>query len=129
MSKCYLYLRTSSDDRGVKLGIDVQRQGCLEFISRSGMELAREFVDDGYTVSILMDLRTAGAELVKAVAENGVKAVVVWNGELIGRIQPIFWQFIGLCRAKSTAPDEPVPQSSDENGNGPANLVDKTLQF
>jgi hypothetical protein len=32
MSKCYLYLRTSSDDRGVKLGIDVQRQGCMEFI-------------------------------------------------------------------------------------------------
>jgi|ERR1051326_1660556 hypothetical protein len=76
------------------------------------MELAQESVDDGYTVSILMDLCTAGAELVEAVAENRVKAVVVWNGERIGKDQPIFWQFIGLCHAKSTAPDEPVPQSS-----------------
>jgi len=49
MSKCYLYLRTSSDDRGVKLGIDVQRQGCMEYITRSGMKLAREFSDDGIT--------------------------------------------------------------------------------
>ena len=65
MSKCYLYLRTSSDDRGVKLGIDVQRPGCMEYIVRSGMELAREFADDGFTGTILMDMRPAGAELVK----------------------------------------------------------------
>jgi site-specific DNA recombinase len=65
-----------------------------------GFEILREYVDDGISGAIPIDERPAGAELVKAIAANGVAAVLVWNGERIGREQPIFWQFIGLCRAK-----------------------------
>jgi site-specific DNA recombinase len=99
MTKTYLYLRTSADDRD-KAGIPVQRDGCLEFASRAALEIMREFVDDGISGTVLMDARPSGAQLVRAIADNGVKAVLVWNGERIGREQPVFWQFIGLCRAK-----------------------------
>jgi site-specific DNA recombinase len=99
MTNCYLYLRTSADDRD-KAGIPVQREGCTAFASRLGMEIVREFVDDGISGVIPMDERPNGKELVAAVAANGVNAVLVWNGERIGREQPVFWQFIGLCRAK-----------------------------
>jgi len=78
----------------------VQRDGVGVFAARAGFEIAREFVDDGISGTIEMDRRPAGAELVRAVADNGVTAVLCWNGERIGREQPVFWQFIGLCRAK-----------------------------
>lgn len=97
--KTYLYLRTSADDRD-KAGIPVQRDGCLTFAARAAMDIVREFVDDGISGTIPMDARPSGAQLVRAIADNGVKAVLVWNGERIGREQPIFWQFIGLCRGK-----------------------------
>jgi site-specific DNA recombinase len=99
MTQCYLYLRTSADDRD-KAGIPVQRDGSLAYAVRSGLEIVREFVDDGISGTMPMDERPSGAELVKAIADNGVSAVLVWNGERIGREQPVFWQFIGLCRAK-----------------------------
>lgn len=99
MTKAYLYLRTSADDRE-KAGIPVQRDGCLEFAARTDLEIVREFVDDGISGTVPMDARPSGAQLVRAIADNGVKAVLVWNGERIGREQPIFWQFIGLCRGK-----------------------------
>jgi DNA invertase Pin-like site-specific DNA recombinase len=97
--KCYTYLRTSADDRD-KAGIPVQREGCAVFAARTGMESVREFADDGISGTIPMDERPSGKEMVAAIAANGVEAVLVWNGERIGREQPIFWQFIGLCRAK-----------------------------
>lgn len=96
---CYVYLRTSEDDRD-KAGVPVQRVGCAEFAGRVGMEIVREFVDDGISGTVPMDERPSGAELVKAIADNGVSAVLVYNGERVGREQPVFWQFIGLCRAK-----------------------------
>jgi DNA invertase Pin-like site-specific DNA recombinase len=95
----YSYLRTSADDRD-KAGIAVQRAGVNAFAVQRGFTVAREFVDDGISGTIPMDVRPSGAELVRAIAENGISAVLVWNGERVGREQPIFWQFIGLCRAK-----------------------------
>jgi site-specific DNA recombinase len=97
--KAYSYLRTSGDDRD-KAGIPVQKEGVDAFAAQRSFKIVREFVDDGISGTIPMDERPAGAKLVKAVAANGVSAVLVWNGERVGREQPIFWQFIGLCRAK-----------------------------
>ena len=99
MSRAYVYLRTSADDRD-KAGLPVQRDGCLAFAARAGFEILREFADDGISGTVPMDARPSGAELVRVIADNGVAAVIVWNGERVGREQPVFWQFIGLCRAK-----------------------------
>jgi len=100
MTTAFLYLRTSGDDGRDKAGLPVQRENCNAYAARAGYEIVREFVDDGISGTVPMDERPSGAELVKAIADNGVSAVLVWNGERIGREQPIFWQFIGLCRAK-----------------------------
>lgn len=100
--KAYCYLRTSADDRD-KAGIPVQREGCVKYSARAGYEIVREFVDDGVTGTLPMDMRPFGAQLVRAIADNGVQAVLVYNGERVGREQPVFWAFIGLCRAKHIA--------------------------
>lgn len=107
MEKCYLYLRNGSDDRGEKVGIPMQRIDCAAFTARVGLEVSREFLDDGITGTILMDLRPAGSELVKAVAESGVKAVVAWNGEVGSRAtHEGLWQVrkrLSLARRRSHA--------------------------
>ncbi|HXJ89131.1 MAG TPA: recombinase family protein [Candidatus Binatia bacterium] len=101
MTKAYSYLRTSSDDGDDKLGIPSQRNNCLSFAARAGYEIVREFVDDGWSGKLYtMDQRPDGAKLVQAIADNGVSAIIVNDGDRIGRSQPVFWQFIGLCRAK-----------------------------
>ena len=98
MTKAFLYLRTSSDDRGVKLGIEVQREGCLAFAQRAGFEVAGEFADDGITGTLPMHARPQGKLLIAALLGNGVKTVLCYDAKRIGRTQPAFWSFIGMCR-------------------------------
>ena len=103
-NKAYSYLRTSSDDGDDKLGIPAQRENCRAYAARAGYEIVREFVDDGWSgKQYTMDQRPQGALLVQAIAANGVAAVIVNDGDRVGRSQPVFWQFIGLCRAKHIA--------------------------
>jgi hypothetical protein len=59
MSKCYLYPRTSSDDRGVKLGIDVQRQRCLEFYGRQLNVADRKYAPAIVIVTLIISQKFA----------------------------------------------------------------------
>ncbi len=88
MTKAFLYLRTSGDDRNDKAGIPVQRTDCTAFADRTGYEIEQEFVDDGIT----------GKLLIAALLGNGVKTVLAYDAKRIGRTQPAFWSFIGMCR-------------------------------
>ena len=56
MKRCYLYLRTSADDRD-KPGIPVQREACKKYAARAEFEIVREYIDDGVTGTLPMDAR------------------------------------------------------------------------
>lgn len=98
MTKAYTYLRTSGDDGKDKAGLPVQRESCVAFASRADFELVGEFADDGITGKLPMHARPQGKLLIAALLGNGVKHVICYDAKRIGRTQPAFWSFIGLCR-------------------------------
>jgi site-specific DNA recombinase len=103
MTKAYLYLRTSGDDRADKAGLPVQRESCVSFAARAGYEIAAEFPDDGVTGKLPMHARPQGRLLIAALLGDGVKTVLCYDAKRIGRTQPAFWSFIGMCRDNGIA--------------------------
>jgi DNA invertase Pin-like site-specific DNA recombinase len=98
MTKAYLYLRTSGDDGKKKAGIPVQRDACTAFAAKAEFEIAAAFADDGISGKIHMHARPQGKLLIAALLADGVKAVICYDAKRIGRTQPAFWSFIGMCR-------------------------------
>ena len=76
----------------------VQRADCQAFAGRAGFEIVQEFADDGVTGKAPMHSRPHGKLLIAALLGNGVKTVLCYDAKRIGRTQPAFWSFIGLCR-------------------------------
>jgi site-specific DNA recombinase len=98
MTKAYVYLRTSGDDGKEKAGLPVQREACKTFAVSREFEIVNEFADDGVTGKLPMHARPQGKLLIAALLGNGVKHVLCYDAKRIGRTQPAFWSFIGLCR-------------------------------
>src|SRR5438046_8841122 len=98
MARCYLYLRTSGDDGRDKAGLPVQRESCGSFAACAGLQIASEFADDGITGKLPMHARPRGRLLIAALLGDGVKTVLTYDARRIGRTQPAFWSFIGMCR-------------------------------
>jgi site-specific DNA recombinase len=103
MTKCYLYLRTSGDDGKKKAGIPVQRDACATFAAKAEFEIAAEFADDGISGKIHMHARPQGKLLIAALLADGVKTVICYDAKRIGRTQPAFWSFAGMCRDNGIA--------------------------
>lgn len=98
MTKAFVYLRTSGDDGRDKAGLPVQREACRSFAVRGQFEIVQEFADDGVTGKLPMHSRPQGKLLIAALLGNGVKTVLCYDAKRIGRTQPAFWSFIGMCR-------------------------------
>src|SRR6266849_546102 len=98
MQNAFSYLRTSGDDGRDKAGLPIQRDACVAFAARADFEIAAEFPDDGVTGKIHMHARPQGKLLIAALLGNGVKTVICYDAKRIGRTQPAFWSFIGMCR-------------------------------
>jgi site-specific DNA recombinase len=98
MTRSYVYLRTSGDDGKEKAGLPVQREACQQFAARAEFETVAEFADDGVTGKLPMHARPQGKLLIAALLADGVKHVICYDAKRIGRTQPAFWSFIGMCR-------------------------------
>ena len=98
MNSCFTYLRTSGDDGRDKAGLEVQRDACTAFAARAAYEVIKEFPDDGVTGKLPMHARPQGKLLIAALLGDGVKTVLCYDAKRIGRTQPAFWSFIGMCR-------------------------------
>jgi site-specific DNA recombinase len=103
MTRCFLYLRTSGDDGKDKAGLPVQRESCASFAARTSLEIVAEFPDDGVTGKLPMHARPQGKLLIAALLADGVKTVLCYDGKRIGRTQPAYWSFIGMCRDNGIA--------------------------
>ena len=96
--KCLTYLRTSGDDGKEKAGLPVQRAACTAFAGKNDYQIVAEYSDDGVTGKLSMHARPQGKLLIAALLADGVKTVLCYDAKRIGRTQPAFWSFIGLCR-------------------------------
>jgi site-specific DNA recombinase len=103
MQRTYVYLRTSGDDGRDKAGLPVQRESCASYAVSAGLEIVQEFADDGVTGKLPMHSRPQGKLLIAALLGNGVKTVLTYDAKRIGRTQPAFWSFIGMCRDNAIA--------------------------
>jgi DNA invertase Pin-like site-specific DNA recombinase len=103
MKPCFLYLRTSGDDGRDKAGLPVQRESCTSYATSAAFEIVQEFADDGVTGKLPMHSRPQGKLLIAALLGNGVKNVLCYDAKRIGRTQPAFWSFIGMCRDNGIA--------------------------
>jgi site-specific DNA recombinase len=103
MEKSYLYLRTSGDDGRDKAGLPVQRDACKVYAQKTQRKIAAEFPDDGVTGKLHMHQRPQGKLLIAALLGDGVKTVLCYDAKRIGRTQPTYWSFIGLCRDNGIA--------------------------
>jgi len=91
-------LRTSGDDGKEKAGLPVQRAACAALAEKNDYEIIAEYSDDGVTGKLPMHARPQGKLLIAALLADGVKTVLCYDAKRIGRTQPSFWSFIGLCR-------------------------------
>ena len=96
--KSYLYLRTSGDDGKEKAGLPVQRAACTAFADKNDYQIIAEYSDDGVTGKLPMQARPQGKLLIGALLADDIKTVICYDAKRIGRTQPAFWSFIGLCR-------------------------------
>jgi DNA invertase Pin-like site-specific DNA recombinase len=96
MTRTFSYLRTSSDDGKDKMGISVQRQGVEALAKQRGFEIVKEWVDDGVTGKLPM-------YAIAALLADGVRTVLCYDAKRIGRTQPAYWSFAGLCRDNKIA--------------------------
>ena len=96
--KCFTYLRTSGDDGKEKAGLPVQRAACAAFAEKNDYQVIAEYSDDGVTGKLAMHARPQGKLLITALLAEDVKTVLCYDAKRIGRTQPAFWSFIGLCR-------------------------------
>jgi DNA invertase Pin-like site-specific DNA recombinase len=103
MERAYSYLRTSGDDGRDKAGLPVQREACAAFARKTDRDIIAEFVDDGVTGKLHMHQRAQGKLLISALLGDGVKTVLCYDAKRIGRTQPAYWSFIGLCRDNGIA--------------------------
>jgi site-specific DNA recombinase len=103
MTRCYAYLRTSGDDGKDKAGLPVQRKSCTSFAARTSLVIEAEYADDGVTGKLPMHARPQGKLLIAALLADGVKVVICYDAKRIGRTQPAFWSFAGMCRDNGIA--------------------------
>lgn len=103
MIRAYLYLRTSGDDGREKAGLPVQREACAAFAVKTDRAIVAEFVDDGVTGKLHMHQRPRGKLLIAALLADGVRTVLCYDAKRIGRTQPAYWSFIGVCRDNGIA--------------------------
>jgi site-specific DNA recombinase len=96
--KCFTYLRTSGDDGKEKAGLPVQREACVAFAEKNDYQIVAEYPDDGVTGKLPMHARPQGKLMISALLADGIKIVLCYDAKRIGRTQPAFWSFIGLCR-------------------------------
>jgi len=103
MTRAYSYLRTSSDDGKDKMGLPVQRKGVEALAAQREFEIVAEWVDDGVTGKLPMYARPQGKLLIAALLADGVRTVLCYDAKRIGRTQPAYWSFAGLCRDNKIA--------------------------
>ena len=98
-----MYLRTSGDDGRDKAGLPVQRSACAAFAEKTDRAIAQEFPDDGVTGKLHMHQRPPGETANRCTARGWSKTVLCYDAKRIGRTQPAYWSFIGLCRDNGIA--------------------------
>jgi len=92
--KAVLYARVSSDEQADAGTIALQLDAIPRWAERHGIEIVGEYLDDGYTGTVMLYERPGGAQLLKDAAElraRGVSLILLYNWRRLGREPWVVW--------------------------------------
>ena len=93
-----IYARISSDRDGQHLGVRRQIDDCAALIARRGWPIAQVYVDDDVSAHRAKP-RPAYRQLLRAISEGEVDAVVVWDLDRLHRHPKELEEFFEACAA------------------------------
>jgi DNA invertase Pin-like site-specific DNA recombinase len=88
-----IYCRISSDPRGLGLGVERQRQDCLDLAQRHGWEVVGTYTDNDVS-AYSGKARPQYAALMEAVGSSSVDVVVAWDPDRLHRAPAELESFI-----------------------------------
>lgn len=97
-----IYTRISSDRTGAGLGVDRQDADCNDLADRLGWEVVETFSDND--ISAYSGKRRPGYDdLLSAIADGRVEAVIAWHPDRLHRRAAELEEFVAICEQHSTA--------------------------
>jgi site-specific DNA recombinase len=91
-----IYARISSDPSGQQLGTKRQLEDCRTLAERKGWDVAGEYVDDDVS-AYKASIRPAYRELLGAITDGAVDAVIVWHLDRLHRQPKELEEFFEVC--------------------------------
>ncbi len=113
LTKAIAYFRTSSETNvgQDKDSVKRQREAVTKFAKAAGYELIAEYSDDGVKGADPVDQRPGFAEMMKHIASNGVRTIVVETASRFARdliVQETGWRYLkdaGITLIAADSPD------------------------
>ena len=96
-SSAAIYCRISSDPRGLKAGVERQEKECRELAEAKGWKVAQVFVDNDVSASKRKKRRPAYEEMLQAIRQKRVDAVVTWAQDRLVRQPAQLEEFFTVC--------------------------------
>lgn len=101
MTNAAIYLRISQDRDGSMLGIDRQREDCLELCMRHSWPVVEMSVDDDVSAYSKRKKRPGYRALLEALKDGRADAVVAWHPDRLHRSSLELEEFIEIVEAAS----------------------------
>lgn len=98
-TRAAIYLRISQDRDGTMLGVDRQREDCVELCKRNGWAVIEEFVDNDISAYSKRKRRPSYQALLEALKDGRADAVVAWHPDRLHRSPRELEDFIDLVEA------------------------------
>jgi len=93
-----IYARISQDRDGLSLGVERQQSDCQRLAKEKGWQVVHTYVDNDLS-AFSGKARPAYQELLKAIDQRGIEAVIVWHLDRLHRHPRELEEFIELCDA------------------------------
>jgi DNA invertase Pin-like site-specific DNA recombinase len=98
MTRCVIYVRVSSDEQVKGMSLDFQKQDCLEYVRRKGIEVDRIFEEKGESAKFAD--RPALIELLDYCRKHTgrIQALVIWKLDRLSRNQLDYYYLKRILR-------------------------------
>jgi len=86
MDRAVIYCRVSTEEQAEEgVSLDMQRDVCIDYCRRVGLEVGQVYIDDGVSSTIPLEKRPSGSQLAAQVAMGETEAVVAYEGSRLWR--------------------------------------------
>ncbi len=99
MTQAVIYCRISRDPEGDALGVERQRQDCLNYAARNDWSVVDTYIDNDISGDKDATDRKEFGRLVAAIRTGKIDAVVAYSQARLARDTSLFLEFCEMCKA------------------------------